>query len=54
MCQQCTAHFSTLEVVTSIESLEVESGVTCSLSVAGGGGGGDRCPDAGPLEAYCS
>lgn len=54
MCQQCTAHFSTPKVVTSIESLEVESGVTRSLGVAGGGGGGDRCPGADPPKAYCS
>lgn len=34
MCQQCTAHFlhsgNRGEVVTSVQSLEVESRVTCS------------------------
>lgn len=37
MCQQCTAHFlhsqSRDEVVTSIRSLQVESGVTCNPCV---------------------
>lgn len=52
MCQRCTALFSTLEVVTFTEPLEVESGVTCGLGVVSGGGGADQCPDLGRLIAH--